>query len=139
MSLVEINWRPEQRELRKFGIIAFVMLTVISLLLHFAVGLATVWSAGLSSLGLFIFLISLISARATRLIYLGLTLVAMPIGVTVSFVLLAAFYFLILTPVGLLFRLTGRDALSRKFEPDAESYWVKRRPAESPDRYFHQF
>jgi hypothetical protein len=139
MSLVEINWRPEQRELRKFGIIAFAMLTVISSLLHFAAGLSICWSAGLFSLGLIIFLISLISARATRIIYLGLTLAALPIGIVISFVLLAAFYFLVLTPMGLLFRLLGRDALSRRFEPDTESYWVKRRPAESPDRYFHQF
>jgi hypothetical protein len=65
--------------------------------------------------------------------------VSLPIGWAVSFILLAAFYFLLLTPLGLFFRLIGRDTLGRKFDPDAESYWLTRQPPKNLDRYFHQF
>jgi hypothetical protein len=57
----------------------------------------------------------------------------------VSFTLMAIFYFLLLTPLGLIFRLTGRDSLRRKFDSNTNSYWIVRRQPENPDRYFHQF
>jgi hypothetical protein len=52
---------------------------------------------------------------------------------------MAIFYFLLLTPLGLLFRLMGRDALGRKFDSNTNSYWIARRSPEKLDRYFHQF
>ena len=55
-----------------------------------------------------------------------------------SFVLLASFYFLLLTPIALLFRLIGRDPLHRRFDRGESSYWAPRKPTASLDRYFHQ-
>jgi hypothetical protein len=52
---------------------------------------------------------------------------------------MAAFYYLLLTPVGLVFRLIGRDPLRRRFDRNATTYWIARRPPETSDRYFHQF
>jgi len=73
------------------------------------------------------------------MIYVVLMAVTFPIGLVVSFTLLAIFYFLLLAPVGLFFRLIGRDALGRKFDPTADSYWLQRNPPENPERYFQQF
>jgi hypothetical protein len=52
---------------------------------------------------------------------------------------LAAFYFLLLAPLGLFFRLIGRDPLCRKFDSNANSYWLSRQPPKGPEQYFHQF
>jgi hypothetical protein len=139
MSLIEINWNPNRKELRKFGIISLIALALVASLLYVLKGLGIQWLAIIFFVGLIIFLSSMISLKVTRLIYLGLILVTMPIGLVVSFTLLAMFYFLLLTPFGLLFRLIGRDALSRKFDSDADSYWLIRQPPDSLDRYFHQF
>ena len=139
MSLIEINRHPEDRELRKFGIIAIVVLTAASCVLYFLLNTPIALAGALFAAGLVIFVISLISANITRIIYLGLTFAALPIGLVVSFAVLALFYFLLLTPVALVFRLIGRDVLSRRFEPEAESYWVKRRLHDDLKRYFHQF
>ena len=139
MSLIEINWSPNRKELRKFGIISLIASVLISLLLYLLKGLGFQWAAIIIFIGLIIFLISLISFKLTRVIYLGLILVTMPISLVVSFALLAIFYFLLLTPVGLLSRLMGRDVLGRKFDATADSYWLIRRPPDSLDRYFHQF
>jgi len=139
MSLVEINWRPKHKELRNFGIIAMIASAVISLLLYVLKGLGIQWVLIISGIGFIIFLSSITSAKLTRIIYLGLTLVTLPIGLVVSFLLLAIFYFLVLTPLGLVFRLVGRDPLGRKFDSAADSYWLSRRPPETLDRYFHQF
>jgi len=139
MSLIEINWSPNRKELRKFGIISLIASVLISLLLYVLKGLGIQWAAIIIFIGIVIFLSSLISLKLTRGIYLGLILVTMPIGLVVSFTLLAIFYFLLLTPLGLVFRLMGRDVLGRKFDATADSYWLIRRPPDSLDRYFHQF
>jgi len=139
MSLVEINWNPDRNELRKFGIIALVMLTAASAVLHFLVKIPLPWPVVVFSIGLTIFVISLISVNATRWIYLGLTLAALPIGMVVSFIVMFLFYFVVITPVGLVFRLINRDILSRRFESDRASYWIRRSPAAKLDRYLNQF
>jgi hypothetical protein len=46
----------------------------------------------------------------------------------VSPIVLGAIYAAIVVPVGLVFRLTGRDALNRTLEPARKSYWVDRTP-----------
>jgi hypothetical protein len=138
VSLVEINWNPEKKELRKFGLIGLVVLGAAGFILRFVFGAAGTWAVLPGAAGLCIFLVTLTSAKAGRAIYLGLTFAALPIGLVISFLLMAAFYFLVLTPVGLIFKLSGRDALERRFEPDAPTYWTKRRHIDDPERYFHQ-
>ena len=139
MSLIEVNWNPNHKELRKFGIISLIASVLISLLLFVLKGLGFQWMAIIFVVGFIIFLSSMISFKVTRIIYLGLILVTLPIGFVVSFTLLAIFYFLLLTPLGLLFRLMGRDVLGRKFDSAADSYWLIRRPPDNLERYFHQF
>jgi hypothetical protein len=139
MSLIEINWNPKRKDLRNFGIIALIATIIISLLLYLLKGLGIHWMLVISGIGFAIFLSSLISAKLTRIIYLGLTLITLPIGWIVSFILLATFYFLIITPLGLVFRLLGRDSLCRKFDSAKDSYWLTYRPPGTIDRYFHQF
>lgn len=139
MSLIEINWHPSRKDLRNFAIIALIVSILISFLLYLLKGLAIQWVAIIITIGFIIFLSSFISLKLIRFIYLGLTLVTLPVGWVVSFLLLAAFYFLLITPLGLFFRLIGRDTLYRKFDPKAKSYWLTHRSPDSSERYFHQF
>ena len=139
MSLIEIDWNPKDRQLKNFGKVALVATAVISLLLYFLKGVAIQWVSIILAFGIIIFIISLISLKLTKLIYLGMILLTLPIGFVVSFVLLAAFYFLLLTPLGLIFRLIGRDPLCRRFDKNAKSYWLSRHPPKGPEQYFHQF
>lgn len=39
-----------------------------------------------------------------------------------------AVFFLVFAPLGWIMRLAGRDPLRLKFEADAESYWIQRKP-----------
>jgi hypothetical protein len=139
MSLVEINWNPNRKELRNFAIVALIASALLSLLLYVIKGLGIQWLAIIWAVGIITFLSSFIYVKITKVIYLGLILITLPIGYVVSFLLLAAFYFLLLTPLGLLFRLIGRDQLCRRFDPDAKSYWLKRKPPKNLSRYFQQF
>ena len=46
----------------------------------------------------------------------------------VSPVVMGAIFFGVFTPVALFMRLTGRDALARRYEPARPSYWQRRDP-----------
>ena len=139
MFLAEINWHPSRKELRTFAIIALLAATLVALLLWRFKGLGIRWTAVIISFGTVILLSSFISLRLTRLIYLGFILATLPIGLLVSFLLFAIFFFGILTPLALVFRLIGRDTLHRKFDPDTDSYWIAHRQPDNLDQYFHQF
>ena len=139
MALMEIEWHPSDRQLRVFGISGLVASIVATAVLHFSGGWRVPGSGSSRRPERPSLLCSLISPTAARWLYVGLTLVAMPIGIVVSFVLLGAFYFLLLTPLAILFRLIGRDALRRRYEPAAESYWVAHKPNDNMERYLHQF
>jgi len=139
MSLIEVNWKPEPKDLRSFGRIALIASCLVAGLLYILKDLAIQWVFIIIAFGLLVFLSSLVSLGVTRLIYLVLTAITLPIGLVVSFIVLAVFYYLIITPVGLVFRLIGRDSMKRKFDSAAHSYWVAHRPSKSLERYFHQF
>jgi hypothetical protein len=54
----------------------------------------------------------------------------------VSPVVLGVIYFGVFTPVALVMRAFGRDAMCRRFEPARPSYWVRRDPPGPPDNSF---
>ena len=46
----------------------------------------------------------------------------------VSPIALGIMFFGVLTPMALVMRLIGRDAMKRRFEPSARTYWIERDP-----------
>lgn len=58
----------------------------------------------------------------------------------VSPVVMGVIYFGLLTPIAAAMRLRGRDVLRRRFDPELDSYWIKRDPP-GPDgsSFPHQF
>jgi hypothetical protein len=139
MSLIKINLKPTDKDLRLFGRAALVASVLLTVLLYLIKGLAFQWCAIIVGIGLLIFVASIVSIRFIRWIYIGLTLLTFPIGFSISFIIMAIFYYGILTPLGLIFRLIGRDPLRRKFDKTTKSYWIPHRPCEKNERYFSQF
>jgi len=148
MAFFEINFRPDRRMLRSFGRFGSAALTALGAWVFFA---HTVFGVALSAgaaratayalwgaAGAFLVLAAL-APRVLWPAYVVLSAVAFPIGYVVSHVLMAIVFYGLFTPVGLVFRLIGRDALHRRLEPDAPTYWVRRRPAKDVRQYFRQF
>jgi hypothetical protein len=137
--LATMNFKPTKKELRSFGKVSLIMLAVIAALLWKLKGLPPFYALCICATGALIFLLSLISAKLVKPVFIALQVLTYPIGVAVSFVIMAVFYYLVLTPVGLFFKLIGRDPLNRKFDPKADTYWVRYNPPDSIGRYFKQF
>ncbi len=83
--------------------------------------------------------LSLVWPAANRPLYVGLAVVAFPIGFVVSYVIMGALFYLLIAPVGLVFRLFGRDPLDRRFLPEAKTYWVDAGAVRPRESYFKQF
>lgn len=139
MPLIEINWKPDDKQLRGFGLAALIVTVAISIILYYFKDVSIIWAGIVFGIGFIIFLTSRFAIEITRMFYISLTAITMPIGICVSFILMSIFYFLLLLPVGIVFKLIGRDPLYRKFDTSAESYWIEHRQAEKIDRYFQQF
>lgn len=57
-------------------------------------------------------------------------------GRVVSPLVLGAIFFAVFTPTGYVMRLFGRDAMCRRWDPAAPTYWVKREPPGPADDSF---
>ena len=62
-----------------------------------------------------------------------------PWRLTSALLLLLALYFLVLTPVAVLFRLRGRDLLGRKPAPERNSFWEPKQTPLDLRSYFRQY
>jgi hypothetical protein len=139
MSLVKINWKPTRKDIRIFGAAALLISVVAASVFYFFKGLGLYWAVLIFIVGLVTFACCMFSWKLGKTIYLTLTFLTLPIGWVVNFVILFLFYFLLITPLGLFFRLTGRDVMGRRFDPNAKSYWQPHCSSDAPERYFRQF
>jgi predicted membrane metal-binding protein len=58
----------------------------------------------------------------------------------VSPLVMGLLFFLVITPFALVMRLTGKDLLRLKRDPEAESYWIPREPpGPSPETIKNQY
>jgi hypothetical protein len=138
MKILELRLNPSKSELAWFGLVMLLFTTIVANLVYWSTGSTR---GALAIVGLGVALCSFFySLKPLRLpIYRVWMRAFHPIGWIVSHLILISIYYLVLTPIGLCLRLVGYDPLERRFDPEAESYWVERDPPEQPDRYFRQF
>jgi len=136
--MIEINRNPTPAQLRWTGALLALFFLLLGGMIWWQFGnrtaAITLWALGGVAAVSFYALPPL-----RRPIYLGWMYLAFPIGWAVSHILLAAIFYLVVTPIGLIMRLVGRDPLDRRLDHTAQSYWIKRGPHASSERYFRQF
>ena len=71
--------------------------------------------------------------------YLLLTAISAVIGPVIATLIMGLIFLLIFFPLGLVFRLMGRDELNLKLSQEIGSYWEARPDAQPPERYFRQY
>ncbi len=137
--MIEIDWNPEEATLRQFGFIATIGFPFMGLAMWWLVGAPILLLWILCGLGLLCLLLGLTIPIAVKPIFLAMSLIALPIGLVVSFVMLALIYYTIFTIVGLFFRLTGRDPLTKGPDQSLKSYWIERKETPSPASYLRLY
>ena len=148
MALIELNLTPRRHELRVFGLAGAGILMFLGAiawlhlsLLGFSINAAPAHGVAAALWVIAGLLITLAAVQPSRLkwSYIGLCVIAYPVGTLVSWVIMAITYYLVVTPIGLVRKWLFADDLNRRFDPSAKSYWIARPPAPSQDRYFRQW
>ncbi len=112
----------EPKILRQFG--TLLGLLIMGFVLYSAFQGKTVNLPGIG-LGILVFLLAIISPRVLGIVYFPLLTLSRGIGFLLIHALLAVLFYAIFTPIGLAWRIMGRDPLSRKWHPE-KSYWIAR-------------
>ena len=132
----ELNRNPTRRDLVTFGLIVAVGLGAIGayMQLHGRPEKAL----GLFAVGGAVFLLSLIPpvGRVLYILWMGLGLT---LGFFTAPIVMGVVYVLVVVPVGVWFKLSGRDVMRRQIDPKATSYWEDYPGSHDPASYLRQF
>lgn len=134
--MIAPSWYPDRRQLREFAVIALFGFGLIALLVWWKTD-STRAATILAAIGAATFIVGLPFPTAVRPLYALLMGIALPIGWVLSNVLLLAIFYLAFTPLGIVFRLRGRDPL-RIRKPNVDSYWIDHAPRTDAASYYRQ-
>ena len=125
MLLSEIkNIKSGKAELHKFGITLGIVFGLLGGLFLWREKSYYFYLFLLSIFFLFFGLALPTFLKPIHKIWMGLALV---LGSIMTRVMLSILFYLIITPLGLISRLSGKDFLDLKFNKSASSYWIQRK------------
>jgi hypothetical protein len=139
MALLEINWKPSRKELRQFAAIWFPLACAVICWLLYKATKSWHAPAVFSGIAAILCVLANFSLEFSHRLYVAWMVAAFPIGWTVSHLLMGLIYYLLITPMGLLMRLCGRDSMGRRFDPARDSYWVPHSTPKDKQQYFRQY
>lgn len=135
--MFRVDRHPSKRDLRWFGLSLGGLLLLLAAMGWFrwhSRGAAIGFGAAAAVLLAIYYVVPAIQ----RPLFRAWTVATFPIAWCMAHVLFAVIYFAVITPVGRIGRLAGRDPL-RLRKTSAESYWTLRDTADiPPSRYFRQ-
>ena len=137
MKWFHLPLKPTPRMLRQFAaawLVFFLALAAQQMFLRHHVTAAVVLGA-IALIGL----LGLWKPSAVRWLFVGATIAAFPIGWVTTQIVLAVMFYVVLTPLALVFRWRGRDELQLRRKPGQTSFWITRRPEPDVRRYLKQF
>ena len=132
-----VKWRRDARELRRFAIamlIGFFVLGVLSAWKVKGIGTGSIvlWSIGV------VLAVAAFVPKLGRIAYLAVYLPTSIIGYVVSNVMLTLMFFLVVTPLGIVMKLMGKDVLQQR-KPNRKTQWTPVKETRNEDSYYRQF
>ena len=130
--------KSDRQDLKKFGITMGVILCLLGLLLWWrgreiypyllaggAIFLLLGWSAPLV-------------LKPIQKVWMTLALI---LGWIMTRIILSVLFFIVFVPIGWIARIFGKEFLDQKFDPKADSYWIRRdsKKTETKEAYEKQF
>lgn len=115
--------KKEIQEARKFGVTLSIVFIIISLIIFLKRGHLNAWLLWASAL---ICVFALFLPKALAPIYKVWIKITSFIGKVISCVVLGVFFYFVIVPVGLLMKVFSKDPLHKKFDKNADTYWLRR-------------
>lgn len=110
---------------RSFGMVFAVVFALIGSWPYFKGNDPHLWALGTA---IAFFVISLIIPRMLRPLNLLWFRFGLLLHKIISPLIMGLVFFLVVTPIAFVMRLSGKDLLNLRFDPQASSYWIKRDP-----------
>ena len=119
---------------KSFGLVFFVIFIIIALWPLLNDGNIRIWSIIVSIIFLILGLLN--SKILTPFNKLWMRLGAL-LGIIVSPIVMGVVYFGIITPIGLIMKLFGKDVLNLKLDKNKKTYWTlkKKMPSKMKDQF----
>ena len=108
---------------RNFGLVFFIVFLIVSIWPLTYEEPIRIWSAIISLVFLILGLMN--SKLLTPLNKLWFKF-GMILGAIVSPVVMGVVFFLVVTPIGLIMKIMGKDLLNKKYDKKKRTYWIKR-------------
>ena len=138
MTWSDLPTNPSPKILRQFSAAWLVFFLAIGARQYFGLGHHQIgWALG--ALAIVIGGLGLIKPPALRWLFVGWMILAFPIGWAISQIMLALMFYGLLTPIAFIFRLRGRDLLSRERAPDRLTWWTQKHTPQDVRSYFRQY
>lgn len=137
MSLIRLNTNPSRSQLLQFGMAWFVFLGGSAALAAWR-GSPTV-AGSLGALAIVLPLVGLVVPGVLLAVFVAVSVVTFPIGFAVSQVILAAIYFLVLTPIGLVLRWLKPEFFPTAPDKSLLTYWQPRPEPRPATDYFKTY
>ena len=112
---------PHRQSDRAFGLTFAAVFAIVTIVAWLVFDARAYWAVGISA-GFLVVALVLPSALLPLNRLWGV--LTPRIARFFNFVLLALFFYLFVLPFGLIIRLLGRDAMQRKLDPKANTYWT---------------
>ena len=138
MTWSDISINPRSRALRQFAGAWLVFFVAVGTYRYLKLGQHQAGPV-LGGIGIVIGGLGLLKPAAVRWLFVVCMVVVFPMGWLVSNLMLALMFYGIITPIGLLFRIKGRDLLCRKPAPDRPSFWTLKQTPRDMRSYFRQY
>lgn len=136
MQWSDVSKPVPPRQLRQFAGLFLLVFGALAAWRWFG-GRPDAWAIGLGVAAVVVGAAGLIYPPAVRPIFTGWMVAAFPIGWTISRLVLSFVFFVVMTPLALVFRLFGRDALYLRRGRRA-TYWIPKAQPGGPQEYFRQ-
>ena len=114
----------ERIELRKFGVTVGIVMILLGVLFLWR---EKEWYFYLPVVATFFLFLGLFRPFLLKPIYKIWMILAILIGWFVTRIIIIILFYLVVTPIGLLARLSAKDFLKTKFNRNANSYWIPRK------------
>lgn len=108
---------------KSFGIVFFVVFLLISLYPLTYLGEIRIWSLIISFIFLILGLLNSNLLAPLNIIWFKFGIL---LGKIVSPLIMGVIFFLVVTPIGIIMRLMGKDVLNLKYNKKDESYWIEK-------------
>ncbi len=128
MILEEIkNIKSTKKELRSFGFVVGGMLLLIAVILYFKGSVNYIY---FSSIGILLAVLGLSLPEVLLPFQKSWMALAVVLGFIMTRVILSILFYIVITPIGIIARIFGKDFLDEKISKSKTSYWNYRKKKE---------